>query len=100
MSSWAVPGAVCECVDATDHPELVVGEHYTVLRALPFKASIFTTGKFISTTTIVDVLEAKNRTATNGFAIERFRPLTKSTKTQEEDIAMFWDILAEEGEKV
>lgn len=103
MSSWAVPGALCVCVD--DSPSrksgrmtsyLVRDKIYTI-RSIGFEVSVHhkthVPGEFLT-------VMLKEVETSSGYLLDRFRPLTKSTKTQEEDIAMFWDILAEEGEKV
>lgn len=96
MSSWAVPGARCVCVKEGRLPfsssltpswSPVVGDEYTVVEV-----------NWVNGREGLVLAEQPDRSW--AFWIGRFRPFTKSTKTQEEDVAMFWDIMAEEGEKV
>lgn len=92
MSSWAKPGVKCQCVDATEHPEITVGAIYTVVKATPPDRFLLTAGKFASSSLWVYLAEADNRIGSlKCFAVERFRPLI--TKTQEQDVALFQHIL-------
>lgn len=85
MSSWAVPGAKVVCIKRGDWVVVVKGVSYDTVK--PVYGEICT----------IEEVDGENlvlRGYGEFYRISRFRPLTKSTKTQEEDIAMFWDILA------
>lgn len=86
MSTWAKPGAKCVCVAPIE--SLVKGQIYTIEEILERDSS----GRL--GVVLVECRSAITWTNTRGgFRLSRFRPIAR--KSQEQDIALFRQILAD-----
>lgn len=88
MSAWAKPGVKCVCVDAgagrfeMDDSQLEAGRIYTILEI---------TSEFSVPAVRLVELKAETEDEVGYFHLRRFRPLI--TKTQEQDVALFTQLL-------
>lgn len=91
MSAWAKPGAKCVCVDAenTNHfgiPELETKRVYTIR-----EVGITKRGKV--GVRLVEKIERNRHGNDEWLRLSRFRPVAPTTRTQEQDVALFRHML-------
>lgn len=90
LTSWAKPGAKCVCIDNTRHPQLNIGQTYTIVAVESDDPSVLQAGTYAGSKVLVELAEVKNWSAKPSYAVERFRPII----TQQDDVERFRHLLS------